>query len=592
MILEEEKTKEKEETKNFNLDQFNNIIVNSNEISKIINSIKNFLEKFLELNSNQYKNFIDLFEKFSSVNYKDSTYNTPIYTMKISIEEIILFNINYLQSINQNLELFNSIQKQLTNLHTIIKEASKKYNDFSNNENFNSDETKNLLKPIMESMNDFETRIINEYINEQYDKHISGINNTSKIDDLVLKIKYLENTLNDYLTEKKKKYFEELKEFGNNYHKICNKLNQSFEKYINYLKEQNKLFNTKLENFEKNVKTRKLMSDKNKNFTISKSDKASEKQNININKYRIKILNNNKIYLDKKDFNNNFEHMTKVKEKKNKDNKKNTDLIKDFQNQKEDSRKECIFLTEKDIYEIISKLYSYNFLTLEKSDYDLDIEKGKLEACTFSTEILSYNGDSEENKKLLDDKYDEIIKSIDNKIANSIENFLSFFKVLNNYRANGMTKFSDKLYDIIIYIYNKAQDFLLKNDNQQLANILLILSQTYYKEIDGNKIYITKEIHTHELFKKKEFWKNILISKIEEEIKNKVTQIELTKIKKNDIIYSKIIPFIGLMKEFNISDDNIKEIFNDIFDKYECSQETRIQILSCLNIGNNINENN
>ena len=123
----------------------------------------------------------------------------------------------------------------------------------------------------------------------------------------------------------------------------------------------------------------------------------------NENKYRIKILENNKIYLENKSNSNDIK--SKNGDKKDKKSKCEKNLkIKHY-----NSKEEVLFLTEEDKYEIISKLYSYNFLIIEKSEYNLDIEKGKLEAVNLSKEILLYNNDdNKEKEKLLNEKYDEI----------------------------------------------------------------------------------------------------------------------------------------------------------------------------------------
>ena len=217
----------------------------------------------------------------------------------------------------------------------------------------------------------------------------------------------------------------------------------------------------------------------------------------------------------------------------------------------------------------------------------MDIEKGKLEAVNLSKEILLYNNDdNKEKEKLLNEKYDEIIKSIDNVILNNIKNTYSFFIVLNNYRVSQKIKFSEKFFDLIAYIFNKAQDLLLKSDDQKLSKLLLVLSQTYYKEINGTKKYIISVIKYHQLFKNKEFWKNSLIMDIEEQLK---INSGFSKDKKDDIINMKNILYVNTMQEFDVPVDIILEVINEICNEYECNQEVRISSLSFLNINNKIN---
>ena len=249
-----------------------------------------------------------------------------------------------------------------------------------------------------------------------------------------------------------------------------------------------------------------------------------------------------------------------------------------------------MFLNDKDIYEITSKLYSFNLKLLDKSHYNLELEKGKLIAKDLSNEILLYNEDKEEIKNKFKEKYDEIKDSIDKKILNNIENTESFFIALNNYRVTGKMKFTEKFYDLIIYIFNKTQDELLKNSKNKIPDLMLILSQTYFKEIEGKKIYVIDSIKTHELFKNIHFWKSITIKKIEEEIKviKKINSknglfCSISQGKKEEIIHTKLIPLSELMKDCDLEKDKIIELINQIFDKYKCSKNIREEVFSFIN---------
>jgi hypothetical protein len=202
-----------------------------------------------------------------------------------------------------------------------------------------------------------------------------------------------------------------------------------------------------------------------------------------------------------------------------------------------------------------------------------------------ANQILKYNED-ESKINLLNEKYNELIELINTKIVNNMANIEGFFIVLNNYRANGNIKFSNKFFDLMIYIYTKAQDLLLKSDNKRIQELLLILSQTYYKEVDKKKIYILEAIKSHELYKNIDFCKNIILKKIEDEYKrirkfnssNKINQE-----KKEEIISTNLISFSGLMKEFDFNNDKIIELIKQIFDKNKCSEECRKQVLIFVN---------
>jgi hypothetical protein len=573
MILNEEKITEKEEPEDTNLNFFYNLFNNENVISKIINLIKDSIETFIKINNSQYNDIFNLYEKFSTIKYKAYFFNSPLYKIKISLEKIIIFNIYYIQSFQENIDILKSILIKLSKLQILITYISNRFNNAMNDK-----EMKTVYNKLIQSLDLFEKKIVDEYISEKYNKHISSINNEIKICDLAEHIKYLDRTLYEYQEIRNNSYFKEIKEYNKKIQNMCSSINGNFETYINFLKEQNKQFNTKLETFEKDIKIKGNMSkDLKDNLINSKFGFDSP----NENKYRIKILENNKIYLENKSNSNDIK--SKNGDKKDKKSKCEKNLkIKHY-----NSKEEVLFLTEEDKYEIISKLYSYNFLIIEKSEYNLDIEKGKLEAVNLSKEILLYNNDdNKEKEKLLNEKYDEIIKSIDNVILNNIKNTYSFFIVLNNYRVSQKIKFSEKFFDLIAYIFNKAQDLLLKSDDQKLSKLLLVLSQTYYKEINGTKKYIISVIKYHQLFKNKEFWKNSLIMDIEEQLK---INSGFSKDKKDDIINMKNILYVNTMQEFDVPVDIILEVINEICNEYECNQEVRISSLSFLNINNKIN---
>ena len=220
-------------------------------------------------------------------------------------------------------------------------------------------------------------------------------------------------------------------------------------------------------------------------------------------------------------------------------------------------------------------MYNYDLKILDRSQYVLDIEKGKLIAFDLTKEILLYNKEDESTKNKLNEKYEEIIESINNKIVNNLKNIESFFIALNNYRSQGKIQLTDKFYDIVIYVYNKAQDLLINTNNKRLEDLMLILSRTYYKEIKDKKIYIVESIKSHELYKNMNFWKNIVIKQIDDEFKfarnfnqtNNTTN-PVSQKKKEEIIFTKLLPFFDLMKDFdfekNIIIDLIKQILINI----------------------------
>jgi len=201
-------------------------------------------------------------------------------------------------------------------------------------------------------------------------------------------------------------------------------------------------------------------------------------------------------------------------------------------------------------------------------------------------QILSYNGDDESKINLLNEKYNELIELINEKIVNNIANIEGFFIILNNNRINGKINFSNKFYDLIIYIFTKAQDLLLKNENKRIQDFIFILSQAYYKEVGKKKIYILEDIKSHELYKSKDFWKKKIMTTIEDGFK-KIRKLnssnKINQEKKEEIICNNLFIFSVLMKKFDYNKDIIIELVNQIFDRCKCGENCRKQVLIFIN---------
>ena len=90
--------------------------------------------------------------------------------------------------------------------------------------------------------------------------------------------------------------------------------------------------------------------------------------------------------------------------------------------------------------------------------------------------------------------------------------------ILNNYRSAGKYEISKKVFDIIINIFIKAFEYLTKNENRQFATLLIILSQTFYYIDNGEKRFLQKDIKKLDIFKKAEFWSNLIQGTIEDEL--------------------------------------------------------------------------
>ena len=573
-ILMKNENKEK-----INVNHFNFLIANTKEIQKYLEKFKSYLFEYYTLNISHFTNLSKLLNGFSA-RKNQNFINTPIYQLKLIFQSIIEFQSKNYETMIPNCQNLILISENLISLKKIIEEIYIKHNKLSNlgiSKDMNT-----VSNSIMQYMDDLENKTVEEFVWEKYKKH-TLTSNKEKIKNLIDKIKQLEKNLFDYGNEKKGQYYSMIKESDNKIQKIFNDIKNIFQEYISKLKETTKDYIKNLENFENNLNSISInLEIKNvENVFCSKSDFEFKEKDFN--KYSIKILKNKKILL--KDYNKD-NHL----ENNNDDNfieLKKTKTFTDKFTSSENKKENILFLTDEDIYEIISRLYKYDLKVLDKSKYDLDKEKEKLLSLEKSNKILlDYSENKEKAKKNLNKDFKQIMELINTKIINTIKNAESFFIALNNYRVKGKLNLNDKFYELILYIYNSTFDLLKENNNYTLGNLMIILSQTFYKENGKEKIYILEGIKSHEIFKPNEFWKNIINNKIEDEIKN-LMKLEASKLlnqeKKEEIIITKLLAFCSLMKEFNLDKNKISNICALIFEKYKSSQESREQINLFIN---------
>ena len=573
-ILMKNENKEK-----INLNHFNFLIANTKEIEKYLEKFKSYLFEYYTLNISHFANLSKLLSGFSA-RKNQNFINTPIYQLKLIFQSIIEFQSKKYETMIPDCQNLILISENLISLKKIIEEIYIKHNKLSN---LGISKDMNMVSnSIMQYMDDLENKTVEEFVWEKYKKH-TLTSNKEKIKNLIDKIKQLEKNLLDYGNEKKGQYFSMIKESDNKIQKIFNDIKNIFQEYISKLKETTKDYIKNLENFEKNLNSISInLEIKNvENVFCSKSDFEFKEKDFN--KYSIKILKNKKILL--KDYNKD-NHL----ENNNDDNfieLKKTKTFTDKFTSSENKKENILFLTDEDIYEIISRLYKYDLKVLDKSKYDLDKEKEKLLSLEKSNKLLlDYSENKEKAKKNLNKDFKQIMELINTKIINTIKNAESFFIALNNYRVKGKLNLNDKFYELVLYIYNSTFDLLKENNNYTLGNLMIILSQTFYKENGKEKIYILEGIKSHEIFKPNEFWKNIINNKIEDEIKN-LMKLEASKLlnqeKKEEIIITKLLAFCSLMKEFNLDKNKISNICALIFEKYKSSQESREQINLFIN---------
>ena len=177
------------------------------------------------------------------------------------------------------------------------------------------------------------------------------------------------------------------------------------------------------------------------------------------------------------------------------------------------------------------------------------------------------------------------------KYISNPETHYLFLILLSKSRTNNRFCQSKNLIEILGEILNKILDNANKNNNYSFARICVVLAQTFfYTNEKEEKIFILESIKNNPWMKNIDFWINYTEIAIKEEIEKIVfkNNPEITmddiinesekineKIKRkiSEIIFSQLLPCINNMKDFNINNNIIINVVDDILYKYNYLNE-------------------
>ena len=156
---------------------------------------------------------------------------------------------------------------------------------------------------------------------------------------------------------------------------------------------------------------------------------------------------------------------------------------------------------------------------------------------------------------------------------------------MNSFRANGVHSVPEREFGILKKIFLKIADHIKNDKDYACTNLLLILSQTFYNEKDGEKIYLDKFLKNHEMFLDLEIFEKLLIEQIEKDIEGlkntnsqenmKENDVVLDAYKINNVLNSQMIPFCDNMIDFGMSIESIYKIIEPILTKYNANDDLR-----------------
>ena len=540
-------------------------------------SLKNYIT-IIDLFTKSIKDHLDSIKKVFKETKKyipgDKPYN---YLTKFEILMKIHYNNNkkFLEMFSSS---FDTLKKSINNVMNNIGD----YLSFSQKLAINIKNTSEIYFPkydkLIESLEETEIAIIEEYTKKKYRKVLNKQKNKDKDKDKCAKESLVLER--DYLNSE-----EEIKEKANNYIDEYNNNLKSIKPKMNNLNEDTKneiknIFEKMKNNYsnlinsldnESNIITNIDNNDIFKkeageflNYRIKKDENCEILKIINLDKYAVKIANEEEKNLIE---NENFKAVPKHKK-----------LTK------------TLTYTNEDIYNMVKIFYDYSFEMVDKDKYSLEKEKNKILISKLLGKVLHYNFETHENETEVISEDNK--KKLLNLVFSNDEYIIKFLVTLNNYRATGRYEMSNDTFNNIKLVFDKIADKLLIQKNKRMSCFLIILSQTFYVMKDGSKYFLQKEVKNKEFFRSVEFWKDYLedliiqeLEKFEEESKrNSIVYSEERKNKKiNDILFSKIASLITSLNGFELERDKIDNILKPLMDKYKLPEDLKESIFSLIN---------
>ena len=582
MNIEHDKSKRHSSFSQNSINSFSLLFTNMKQSKKLLETYNDFIKKYLETVNSYYIELTELNCHFLDGNYTSSIIDTPIFYLGKSIKNAVQKQINNLFSILDS-RVFFDFSKAVSEFSEILEKSSDLIQSQNNSENIEP-----IANSLMTTYKDFEEKIIDEYIGEKYNKHIPGLDKeplNQKIDSIL----FLERTFLDFEEGQKKNFFNDLKTAEKKIVGVFVQMKKIVEKVIKMLET----------NYNDLLNLLKDMKDEFINSNIGETSDGTEElkfKKIDYSeafKYIIKIIDNPKIKVENADKIDDNEKKGEIEKNEDKQIKNDKDKIKDKTNKLDDKSTPIqseedgmLTLTEEDVYNIIKRIYDYDFKLLNKSDYNLELEGEKIKVLNYSKKLLSFDIENNKKEKITDEEENDFYDLLQKR-----ENIRHFLIYLNNYRSTGKYNLPERVYNIITKIFNIIEDDLMKNMEFTLENLCLILSQTFYIIKEGKKLYLNEGIKEHPIFKQNEFWENQLNQMIEidihkiESYANK-NEMKFSKEKKqqkiNELILTKVMPTSKNMIEFGVSKENILKIIEPIMTKYNVDQSSRAMIISIM----------
>ena len=233
------------------------------------------------------------------------------------------------------------------------------------------------------------------------------------------------------------------------------------------------------------------------------------------------------------------------------------------------------------VNEVVKTMKKYNDNLFVDYDEQLEEKKNKMRD-------LLYNYFDNNKTTDLSDK-NNLIEYIKDERTHEL-----FLIILSKLRTNNRFCREKPLIELLSKILIMVLDQAQKTNNYSTTNNCISLSQSFYyndESQSSKKVYIFEYIKKHPWFKSRDFWKDYILTMILKELKQledmnieeniniakKINISENIKIKKGEVLFSQLLSFVGIIKEFGVDKKNIIKLVDDINNKYNYMEKSNIE---------------
>ena len=558
---------------------FNSLKIFSEELIKYLRSFKQISIEYmtnLQLldNNNEFNPDSKIIELYNIENKIKEVINQNIDLMNCSMDAMETYINDFENILKVKEELINIIIDNATDLKNNLKSSYSEVNKTGNT--------------FINSISKTENIIDNYYKNKEKIKfHENGLGDKLNIEEYNLLKEQVKIKINDMNNSIKltKKYEE--------FHKgALDASDKLYEQFIKICEEyKNKI---KKEVCEISNKIKDLI------FYFMVSFKSIYNQPLNLIETYINELNNLdlSIYMNKSIdakllYDNKLKKIEPIKynikaiddfcEKKNIDEND----IKGIKILDDENLQKLYYISDDALMFTIKTLFN-NFTLIEKRNFDIIKEENKNKTQRYIMKIIQNMNSYPLN--IINNNRNDLSQKEINELINLLEshdNRVIFLQKLSDFRVKGKYILSDKDFIILSQLFNIICDNIKKYSDYHCAELIIILSQTYYTvdKKSKNKIYIQSSFKKNILFTQKDFWEKYLSYSINKEI-IKLLKIESitneneknSKYKYSNVAYTQIMTLIDIMFEFDIDLNSIKEILEPKINEYILDNEFKTSI--------------